>query len=224
MANVSHDFELKIRSYERLVSSFELFQNPTLQAAAFSRKPLMQNESELPGPVTMSIARRIKPGREAAYEEWLKGITSDAFKFPGHMGVNILRPTSESREYVSIFRYDSYEHMKAWEDSPVRSDWLAKLDDIIEGKAQVNKGTGLEFWFSLPELPNSYPSPHKMAVVLLFVVFTLVLLLNFFLSPLIGDWPALARVAILVFCQVILMTYVVMPRVTRLLKSWLFGK
>jgi antibiotic biosynthesis monooxygenase (ABM) superfamily enzyme len=63
-----------------------------------------------------------------------------------------------------------------------------------------------------------------MALVLLFVVFTLVLLLNFFLSPLIGDWPLWARVFISVFCQVMLMTYVVMPRVTRLLKSWLFGE
>ncbi len=184
----------------------------------------MQNETESNGPVTTSISRRIIPGREAAYEEWVTGITSEALKFPGHMGVNVLRPTSKSREYVTIFRYDSYEHMKAWEDSPIRTEWLAKLEGIIEGEERVHKGTGLEFWFSLPELPTSQPSPHKMALVLLFVVFTLVLLLNFFLSPLIGDWPLWARVFISVFCQVMLMTYVVMPRVTRLLKSWLFGE
>jgi antibiotic biosynthesis monooxygenase (ABM) superfamily enzyme len=182
----------------------------------------MANESESPGPVTISIARRIKPGREQDYEEWLKGITSHALNFPGHMGVNVLRPTAKSREYVSIFRYDSYEHMKAWEDSPVRQEWLAKLDDIVEGQARVHKGTGLEFWFSLPELPDAKPSPHKMAIVLLIVVFALVLLLRAVLGPITSDWPYPAQVFAGVFCQVMLMTYVVMPPVTRLLKPWLF--
>ena len=184
----------------------------------------MQTEPESTGPVTVSIARRVVPGREADYEEWLKGITADALLFTGHMGVNVLRPRSQSGEYVSIFRYDTYQHMMAWEDSPIRLKWLAKLEGIVEGEAKIRKGTGLEFWFSLPELPDSHPSPHKMAVVLLGVVFSLVLLLNFLLSPLIGDWPLLARVFVAVFCQVMLMTYVVMPRVTRLLKSWLFAE
>ena len=56
------------------------------------------------GPVTISVARRVVPGREADYEEWLRGITADALRFPGHMGVNVLRPTSGANEYVTIFR------------------------------------------------------------------------------------------------------------------------
>jgi len=184
----------------------------------------MQNVSETNCPVTISIARCVVPGREADYEDWLKGITSEALTFPGDMGVNVLRPTSKSREYVSIFRYDTYEHMKAWEDSPSRSKWLDKLEGIIEGEQRVEKGTGLEFWFSLPELPAAHPSPHKMVVVLLFVVFSLVLLLNFCLGPFIGDWPLLARLFTAVFCQVILMTYVIMPQVTKLLKPCLYGQ
>jgi len=35
--------------------------------------------------------------------------------------------------------------------------------------------------------------------------------------------PLVGRVFIAVFLQVILMTYIVMPRVTRLLKGWLYG-
>ena len=41
------------------------------------------------GPVTISVARRVVPGRESDYEQWLKGITADALRFPGHMGVNV---------------------------------------------------------------------------------------------------------------------------------------
>ena len=33
-------------------------------------------------PVTVSIARKVLPGREAAYEEWIKGIATAAASSP----------------------------------------------------------------------------------------------------------------------------------------------
>jgi antibiotic biosynthesis monooxygenase (ABM) superfamily enzyme len=174
------------------------------------------------GPFTTAIERKVVPGREADYELWLQGITAQALQFPGHMGVNVLRPTAGGRDYVSIFRFDSYEHSRAWEESPVRRQWLDKLQGLVEGEDQIAKGTGLEFWFSLPELPAAHPSPHKMALVLLVVVFLLVWGLSAFLLPYIAHWPLPLRVFVTVLGQVLLMTYLVMPRVTRLLQGWLY--
>lgn len=185
--------------------------------------PEMYDNAAEAGPVTVSVARKVVPGREADYEAWMKEITAKALEYPGHMGVNVIRPTSASNEYVTIFRFDTYAHSKAWEDSPVRAEFRAALDGIVEGEDEVRKGTGLEFWFSLPDLPTTNPSPHKMAVVLLIVVYTLVMTINAVLSMFATDWPTAARVFVTVFCQVLLMTYVVMPRVTRLLKDWLYS-
>ncbi len=175
------------------------------------------------GQVTTSIVRTILPNREEQYEAWLTGITADAVKFPGHMGVNILRPGKDSRRYVSIFRFDSFEHSQAWEQSSIRKEWLGRLQGIVEGNDEVRKSTGLEFWFSLPELPAAHPSPHKMALILMVVVFVLVILINYAITPLTDGWPGIAKVFLAVFLQVALMTYFVMPRVTRLLKSWLYN-
>ena len=183
----------------------------------------MQEQTETEGPVTISIARQVVPGREADYEEWVRGITADALSFPGHMGVNVIKPTASSREYVTIFRYDSYAHMCAWRESELRKQWLQRLEGIVEGEDQERRGTGLEFWFSLPELPTAHPSPHKMATVLLVVVFVLVLMIKYLVAPFTGDWPESARLFLGVFLQVMLMTYLVMPRVTRMLKSWLYS-
>ena len=143
----------------------------------------MLDEAEKTGPVTISISRHIVPGRENDYEAWLQGITAEALTFPGHMGVNVIRPRPPSTEYVTIFRFDNYQHSRDWEESAVRADWLARLEGITEGKDAVQKATGLEFWFSLPELPAARPSPHKMALVLLVVVFVLVFAINLFLLP-----------------------------------------
>ena len=183
----------------------------------------MNKDSENTGPITISISRKVIPGKETDYEAWVQGITAEAVKFPGHMGVNVIRPTPPSREYVTIFRFDTFQHSRDWEDSAVRADWLTRLSGITEGEDAVEKATGLEFWFSLPELPAAHPSRHKMALVLFIVVYLMLTVINFLLAPLTGEWPGALRLMLTVLCQVLLMTYLVMPRVTRLLKSWLYG-
>jgi len=176
-------------------------------------------------PVTVSVARRILPGREQDYEDWVKGVSTVAAQFPGHMGVNVLRPSPATKgAYVLIYRFDSYAHGQAWEESEDRALWVGKLAGMTEGEATYKKVTGLEFWFDLPEMPAEMkPSPHKMALVLIVVVFVLVYALQLTLGEWLADGPFWLRVLAVVTVQVLLMTYVVMPRVTRLLKGWLYG-
>ena len=61
-----------------------------------------------------------------------------------------------------------------------------------------------------------------MAVLLIVVVFALVLVLNLALGPLTSGWPLPARVLLTVTLQVVLMTYVIMPRLTRALARWIY--
>jgi|SRR5262250_930281 hypothetical protein len=42
------------------------------------------------GPVTATVTRRVKPGHEAAYEEFLAGISGAAKAFPGYLGEEVL--------------------------------------------------------------------------------------------------------------------------------------
>ena len=57
-----------------------------------------------------------------------------------------------------------------------------------------------------------------MSVVLIAVVYNLIIALNFVLAPWIGDWDIHSRTAVIVTMQVVLMTYLVMPRVTHYVK------
>ncbi|PRY85039.1 antibiotic biosynthesis monooxygenase [Donghicola tyrosinivorans] len=67
------------------------------------------------GPVTLQISRRVVTGREADYEDWLHGVVEAASDFPGHLGVNILRPSGKTDgRYVLIYRFDSFAHCEAW--------------------------------------------------------------------------------------------------------------
>ncbi len=62
-----------------------------------------------------------------------------------------------------------------------------------------------------------------MALVLIVVVYLLVLAINLLFGSWLAEFPLYARVALTVVGQVLLMTYLVIPRVTRLLQFWLFA-
>ncbi len=176
-------------------------------------------------PVTVSVSRRIVKGREADYEDWVHGIAEAAAEFVGHQGVNILRPSAQTGgRYVMIYRFDREDHAAAWENSAERAHWIAKLDGIAEAGVERRRVTGLEVWFDLPEVPvNAHAPRHKMAMILVIVVFSLVYPMQIFLGPLMSDLPHWSRTLVIVVIQVLLMTYLVMPRVTALLRRWLFG-
>lgn len=176
------------------------------------------------GSITVSISRKVKPGAEAEYELWISGVIQAAARYPGHLGTNVLRPgPATNYEYVLIYRFDNYQNCQNWEQSTLRQQWLDKLEGLVEGEATTRRGTGLEFWFDLPELPVQKPSPAKMSLVLIVVVYVLVMALNLIFAPLLDQMNLWGRIFCVVLAQVLLMTYLVMPRVTRMLKNWLYS-
>jgi uncharacterized protein len=188
----------------------------------------MSVEPELPthahGPVTTTITRRIKAGHEAAYEAFLTGISTAARAFPGYLGIEIFRPTpGGDDEYRTVYRFDSLPHLHAWLDSPERAAWLERAEPHVAGPMRTQVLTGLESWFTLPSQPGAPPPPpYKMALVTWATIFPLITLVVVATAPLLGPLPLVARLAVTTAVTVPLMTWVVMPRMTRLLHRWLY--
>lgn len=176
-------------------------------------------------PVTVIVSRKIKSGHEDEFEDWVKGVSAEAAKFEGHEGVSVTRPSDDNGdEYVLIFRFDSYPHLKVWEDSSVRHDWLEKVKPISQGQAHVEKVTGLEYWFQLPGNAGKAPPPaYKMVVATVLGIYPTTLIVNMTVGRLLADLSLYVRALILAVITVTLMTYMVMPLVTRLLARWLFA-
>jgi uncharacterized protein len=188
----------------------------------------MSVDPELPGgadgPVTTTVTRRIKPGHEAAYEGFLAGISGAARAFPGYLGVEVFRPAGgQGGEYRIVYRFDSVAHLHAWLDSAEHGAWLARAEPHVAGPMRTQVLTGLEGWFTLPTQPGAPPPPaYKMAIVTWMTIFPLITLVVVASAPLLGRLPLVARLAVTTGVTVPLMTWVVMPRVTRLLHRWLY--
>ena len=174
-------------------------------------------------PVTVLYSRRVKPGREADFEAWAHGIVAAARQFPGHLGASVL-DTPGSREYHILFSFDDRRSLRAWLDSEERRRWLARVGELLEADRGLQQLTGLETWFKLPgsNVPTMKPPPRwKMWLVSLVAVYPLVVLFQWALAPRVADLPLVVRSALFPLVLLSLMTFVVMPMVTRALRRWL---
>lgn len=177
-------------------------------------------------PATVDILQRVKPGCEAAFEGVLADLIAAAKAFEGHLGVNVFRPTDyTNREYRIVFKFDRISHLKQWETSPIRQRLLKRANQFTEGTSQVSILTGLEIWFTLPQRPGLLPPPrYKMMVVSGITIYVLITLINVLVVPLISSLPALLRTLVVTLLMVAIMTYIAMPRMTKLFAGWLYPK
>ncbi len=175
-------------------------------------------------PVTIDISRRIKPGCEAAFEEILMGMIADAMKVEGHLGVNVFRPIdSRNPTYRVIFKFDRMSNLRRWEESDVRRQWLARMESLTLGAPETQVLTGLEAWFTLPGQRIITPPPrYKMTVITWLAIFPLIVGINLLFGAFLSSLPMLLRSLVLTVPLVLLMTYVVMPQMTRLFTGWLY--
>ncbi len=176
--------------------------------------------------VTIVVRQRVKPGREAEYEAWLKRMTEGASKkFPGYIGVGFHRPAHPGDTYRQVFRFDSVAQLEEFERSDYRAKMLAEGAKLFDADPIFERMTGLEFWFDPPKGTKiAQPSPHRMALVMIVVVFIMISILSSIVEALTPSWPQPIRLLVTVTIQVCLMTYLVMPKLTPLIAGFVYPR
>lgn len=175
-------------------------------------------------PVTVVVTRRVRAGRERDYEVWLERLLGEASALPGYLGTTVYRPPPTGpREYTSVFRFDSVAHLRAFEASDLRRRALAAVGSLVEEDAAWRQLTGLEFWFTAPPgtvVPQ--PSRWRMALLMVVVVYGLVLSIGQLVALVLSSAPPSVRLLVTIVIEVALMTWVLMPRLTRWLARWIY--
>jgi antibiotic biosynthesis monooxygenase (ABM) superfamily enzyme len=180
----------------------------------------MEDTVQENGPLTVVVTWRVRKGHEEEFEAWRREISAAALEFPGHMGLNVIRPGATPGEYVVIFRFDTYEHLRSWQESDIRRDLLKKAEPFREREPSYHLESGLEYWFAPPGVPAS-PPRWKMALVTVLGVWPVSILVPWALTPLIRHEPLWLQALWIAVGIVILLTWVVMPALVRILGPWL---
>lgn len=173
-------------------------------------------------PVKIVIERRARPGAEEALRAWAERFVADASRSPGHEGGSVLSAPG-SRSHVILLRFASAASMDAWQNSPAYGELIRAADQVsLPGEASQVR-SGLETWFTLPDMPapTKPPPKWKMAVVTWVALLPMVIALAYILAPL--RLPFLAQASLSTAIPVAMLTWVIMPRLTRVLYGWLYG-
>lgn len=180
-----------------------------------------------PGAVTVLVTRRVMPRQAVGFEAAMTGMIDAASAFPGHLGGQLVHPdepgaANEPLLYHVVFAFDTEEHLAAWQDSPERAHGLAQVAPFTLGEQDMRRVSGLDYWFAPSGSTTKAPPPKwRVAVVTWLGIFPTVLVLFLTVAPLLADWPLVPRTMLITALVVILMTWVVAPRLTRWLAGWL---
>ena len=165
------------------------------------------------GPVTVLVARRVRPGKEVEFEKWASELTRAASSFDGFLG----------EFWHVVYRFASADELARWEQSQVRSKLLVHGEQVMS-TSHERRMTGLETWFEVPGRTAPAPPRWKMFLVTSIVIFVIQLILNLVLYRVVPSPIALVpRVALISFSVSALMTWVVKPQLARLLEGWLYA-
>jgi len=186
----------------------------------------MQTSRPQADPITLVISEVVEPNLIEEYEDWTKGINQAAQQFEGFIGVDVIRPRDHQHpEYVVIVKFDNYEHCKDWLASSVYQQWMRRSEEFIAKRSLQHQPNGLELWFTLPKITLTqppHPAYYKQVIVGVITVYPLILLANLILTPFLQGLPALLGLLISVIFVSALLTYPVMPILTKMLNFWLY--
>lgn len=175
-----------------------------------------------PDPVTVTVARRVAAGREADFEAWSGELTRAAAGYQGFLGAGMLRPSHVGEPWHVIFRFDSAEHLHAWEGSHQRSELLEAGRELVE-QTDMHRVSGLETWFALPGRTAPAPPKWKMFLVSGSTFYVLNLAFSYAYGWALGGRVLPVHVLLISFPVTATATWLVMPRLARLLQRWLYA-
>lgn len=178
--------------------------------------------SATPAPVTRIARRHARPGQEAAYEAMVREMFAIMQSARGFLGADILPPEEAGGAYQVIVRFASEADLQQWDASTARAAMHLKMRAVAEDEPEYRRLSGLEAWFTQAVVPATMHPPRvRMAIVTWLGIFPTVSLVLWFIAPLLGSLPFLLRTGLMTALVVVVMTWGVMPRLTKFMRGWL---
>jgi antibiotic biosynthesis monooxygenase (ABM) superfamily enzyme len=175
-------------------------------------------------PIHVAITRRIKPGCEQQFQTALKEFFARSLAESGVQGAGMLVPPpgASSGEYGIIRSFASAADRDAFYASPLYLEWKERVAPLSDGDPDTRELHGLEAFFR--SSTTAPPSRWKMAVATYIGVEIATISLAFTLGRVTRDWNFFIANPLQNICVVALLTWVLMPLVSKALSRWLQAK
>ena len=167
-------------------------------------------------PVTVLEGRTLEPGHESDYRDWVHRTIAAS-------GITVLAPEAgQPGERYLVLSFASEAAKRVWQQS---EEWTRlKQEAAAFSTPHVQKATGMEPWFILPDQEVTTPPKWKMSLAVIPPAYAIGLAVVSLTDAFLGNWPFLASSLIVTVCLGFLLTYLGLPLATRLLHPWLYRR
>ncbi|MCE9546273.1 MAG: hypothetical protein K8T25_12225 [Planctomycetia bacterium] len=160
------------------------------------------------------------------FKSWQLGVTEAARAFAGYEGTDVYPPAGGGGgQWVAVIHFEDDETLQQWLASPARAQWVEKLRASV-GEFDVKTLTGgFSQWFAAVSRNAEHAPPGwKMALTVLLALYPTVMLLSIFVVPYTTPLGLAFSMLIGNALSVAALQWLLMPQLTRVLRSWLEPK
>ncbi|MEO1396416.1 MAG: hypothetical protein AAFV90_26280 [Cyanobacteria bacterium J06634_5] len=180
---------------------------------------------------SLVIEHTVAAGDGLAFRWWHSKLTRRAKRFKGYIRTDLCAPVKGNRagqplKWYSIVHFDSTERLNQWMKSRDRETLIKSGQKTFSSYQFISFATGLEGWFSSKtgtEQVGLGPPAWKQNAAVILALYPTVMLQSALFAALgfTQSWPVPNAMIVNNIITSSLLTWAVMPLVTRLLGFWL---
>jgi antibiotic biosynthesis monooxygenase (ABM) superfamily enzyme len=178
-------------------------------------------------PASLIFESIVPRDRAEAFQNWHANLRKSAQQFKGYIRTDLCPPVkAEQLKWYSIMHFESADHLSNWLNSEIRQGLIAEGKEFIESYQFKSFTTGLEGWFShrknADQLGLDAPAwKQNLAVILGLYPTVMLQSLLFTKLGMMQHWPFASSMLINNIISTSILTWVVMPSVTKAMNFWL---
>jgi len=169
---------------------------------------------------TSVIVHQVPPAAAERFIALQEDVTRAAEAFPGYQATEVYPPVEATgTEWVVVVHFTDAASLKGWLDSPVRVEWIAKVNKEIGTFRVEELSSGFGAWFTKP---NAVPPPGwKMVLTVLLGLYPTVIFLTLTVGQITNPWGMAISMLIGNAMSVSMLQYMIMPVLTRVFAWWI---
>lgn len=184
-----------------------------------AREQIVATGTETDGadPVTAVASFRLRPDAAPELPGFYRRLVHELASFDGFLQCDLFEPVpGVQHDTVIVFAFDTRSHLDVWLESPERSDLLATLDPYLDSERVLNVVGGFGGWFG-PGAVRRW----KQASIVLLALFPTSLLIGALRREWLPEIPFVLGVFVSNVIGIAILTWVLMPWLTRIFDRWL---
>jgi antibiotic biosynthesis monooxygenase (ABM) superfamily enzyme len=171
--------------------------------------------------VTRIVHRRANTGQERQYESLVRGMLAACSRTHGYLFSTVIPPRVDGEEFHIVQCFTTQAALDTWTNSKEAAQWHERLREVSDYDPEYRVFLTSDLWFSATGFEGAkQPARWRMAVLTWLGIFPTASIAVAALFPLLIEVPYIPKMMIVTALVVIVMYWIIMPRLLLWLGWW----